>query len=185
MDRLTGKVRSLAAAADLIPDGATVSVSSSSGLGCPDAVLRVIGAHFAATGRPRDLTTVHPIAAGDMYGIDGIDHLAEPGLLKRVVAGSYPSGPSSMPSPKIWRLIDEDRVEAYNLPSGVLFHMHAAAGRPGVLTKVGLDTFVDPRRQGGRMNAATREDLVRVVAFGGDEWPTSRPSPSTSLSSAA
>ena len=84
-----------------------------------------------------------------MYGIDGIDHLAEPGLLKRVIAGSYPSGPSSMPSPKIWQMIDEDEVEAYNIPSGILFHMHAdaAAGRPGVLTKVGIDTFVDPRRQ--------------------------------------
>ena len=172
MSELPGKVRSLEEAATLIPDGATVSVSASSGLACPDAMLRAIGARFAATGRPRELTTLHPIAAGDMYGIDGIDHLAEPGLLKRVVAGSYPSGPSSLPSPKIWRMIDEDRVEAYNLPSGVLYHMHAdaAAGRPGVLTKVGLDTFVDPRRQGGRMNAATTEDLVRVVEFDGGEW---------------
>ena len=159
-------------AAGLIPNGATVSVSSSSGLGCPDLVLRAIGDRFRATGEPRGLTTVHPIAAGDMYGIEGIDHLAQPGLLKRVIAGSYPSGPSSMPAPKIWRMIDDDAVEAYNLPSGVLFDMHAdaAAGRPGVLTKVGLDTFVDPRRHGGRMNAATTEELVRVVEFDGEEW---------------
>ena len=53
-------------AAALIPDGATVSVSSSSGLGCPDAVLAAIGRRFAATGAPRNLTTLHPIAAGDM-----------------------------------------------------------------------------------------------------------------------
>ncbi len=166
------KVLTLDDAAALIPNGATVSVSSSSGLGCPDAVLRAIGDRFAATGEPQGLTTLHPIAAGDMYGIDGIDHLARPGLLKRVVAGSYPSGPSSMPAPAIWRLIDDGEVEAYNLPSGILFHMHAdaAAGRPGVLTKVGLDTFVDPRRQGGKMNAATIEELVRVVAFDGEEW---------------
>ncbi len=166
------KVVSLAAAAALVPDGSTVSVSSSSGLGCPDAMLRAIGERFAATGAPRELTTLHPIAAGDMYGIAGIDHLARPGLIKRVIAGSYPSGPSSMPSPAIWRMIHENEVEAYNLPSGVLFHMHAdaAAGRPGVLTKVGLDTFVDPRRQGGRMNDATTEELVRVVAFDGEEW---------------
>jgi acyl CoA:acetate/3-ketoacid CoA transferase len=149
-----------------------VSVSSSSGLGCPDGLLRAIGDRFRATGEPRGLTTIHPIAAGDMYGIDGMDHIAEPGLLRRVIAGSYPSGPSSLPSPRIWQLIDADAVEAYNLPSGVLFHMHtdSAAGRPGVLTKVGLDTFVDPRRQGGRMNAATREELVQVVVFDGDEW---------------
>jgi acyl CoA:acetate/3-ketoacid CoA transferase len=163
---------SLAEAAALIPDGATLSISSSSGLGCPDATLRAIGERFVQTGAPRNLTTLHPIAAGDMYGIQGIDHLAQPGLLKRVIAGSLPSGPSSLPSPKIWQMINRDEVEAYNLPSGILFHMHreAAAKRPGVLSKVGMDTFVDPRRQGGRMNTATREDIVKVVEFDGEEW---------------
>jgi len=166
------KVISLEKAAALIPSGAVVSVSSSSGLGCPDAMLRAIGERFAATGEPRDLTTIHPIAAGDMYGIAGMDHLAQPGLLKRVIAGSYPSGPSSLPSPKIWQMIGQNAVEAYNIPSGILFQLHAdvAAGRPGVLTKVGLDTYLDPRRQGGKMNEATKEDLVQLVEFDGDEW---------------
>lgn len=159
-------------AAALIPDRATITVSSSSGLGCPDAILHAVGQRFAITGTPRGLTMVHPIAAGDVYGIDGIDHVAEPGLLKRVIAGSYPSGPSSVPAPKIWRMIDENAVEAYNLPSGILFHMHreAAAKRPGVLTKVGLDTVVDPRHEGGKMNAAATDDIVRVVEFDGQEW---------------
>jgi len=166
------KLVSMAEAAAVIKGGATVSVSSSSGLACPDATLKAIGDRFRTTGEPRGLTMVHPIAAGDMYGIAGVDHIAEPGLIRRIIAGSYPSGPSSMPSPKIWQLIDGDQIEAYNLPSGVLFHMHAdaAAGRPGVLTKVGLDTFVDPRRQGGRMNRVTSEDIVRVVEFDGEEW---------------
>jgi acyl CoA:acetate/3-ketoacid CoA transferase len=166
------KVVSLAQAAELISDGAVVTVSSSSGLGCPDALLKAIGERFAATGSPRGITTLHPIAAGDMYGIDGIDYLAQPGLLKRVIAGSYPSGPSNLPSPNIWRMIDANEVEAYNLPSGILYHMHreAAAGRPGVFSKVGLDTFVDPRRLGGRMNDAAAEDVVKVVEFDGEEW---------------
>ena len=156
----------------LIGDAAVVTVSSSSGLGCPDAILQAIGQHFTVTGAPRNLTTIHPIAAGDMYGIGGIDHLAQPGLLRRVVAGSYPSGPSSLPSPRIWQMIADDQIEAYNIPSGILYHLHreVAAGRPGVLTHVGLDTFVDPRRQGGKMNAATREDLVQLVEFDGQEW---------------
>jgi acyl CoA:acetate/3-ketoacid CoA transferase len=159
-------------AAKLIPNGAVVSVSASSGLGCPNAVLQAIGERFAALGEPRNLTTLHPIAAGDMYGIDGMDYLAQPGLLKRVIAGSYPSGPSSLPSPKIWQMIYDNQVEAYNIPSGILFAMHneAAAKGPGVLTKVGMDTFVDPRRTGGRMNGCTTEDIVRVVQFDGDEW---------------
>jgi propionate CoA-transferase len=159
-------------AARKIPSGAVVSVSSSSGLGCPDAVLKGIGERFAVEGEPAGITTLHPIAAGDMFGIEGIDHLAQEGLLKRVIAGSYPSGPSSAPPPKIWQMIGTGEVEAYNFPSGIMFQMHreAAAGHPGVLTKVGMDTFVDPRRSGGRMNEATTEEIVRVVEFDGEEW---------------
>src|SRR6266487_255245 len=167
-------------AAALIPDGATVSVSSSSGLGCPDDVLGGIGERFAQTGSPNGLTTVHPIAAGDMYGVRGIDHLARPGLLTRVIAGSYPSGPSSSEPPGIWQMIERDEIEAYNLPSGALFQMHRAAAthQPGILSEVGLDTFVDPRRGGGRMNSRTGDDIVRVEDRDGQEWlfyPAIRP----------
>jgi len=96
-----------------------------------------------------------------MYGIPGVDHIAHPGLLKKVIAGSFPSGPSNMPSPKIWQMIIDNQIQAYNVPSGILFHMHreSAAGGPGVLTKVGMDTFVDPRRQGARMNKCTLRKL--------------------------
>lgn len=159
-------------AATLIPDQAVVCVSSSSGLHCPEAILQAVGERFSATGQPRQIVSLHPIASGDMYGITGIDHLAQPGLLKRVIAGSYPSGPSSLPSPKIWQMIRNNQIEAYNLPSGLIFHMlrEAAARRPGVLTKVGLDTFIDPRQSGGRMNECTTHDIVRVIEFDGEEW---------------
>lgn len=167
-----GKVVSAADAARLIKDGAIVSVSSSSGLGCPDAVLAAIGERFEVEGHPRNITTLHPIAAGDMYGIKGIDHLAKPGLLTKTLCGSYPSGPSSAEPPAIWKMIGENAVAAYNIPSGILFDMHreAAAKRPGVLTKVGLDTFVDPRRQGCAMNEAAREPVVELREFDGEEW---------------
>ena len=167
------KVLSAADAAALIPDGAVVTVSSSSGLGCPDAVLAAVGERFAASGHPRNLTTIHPIAAGDMYGIKGIDHIAQEGLLARVLAGSYPSGPSSAPSPAIWEMITADRIPAYNVPSGILFDLtrEAAAKRPGVMTKVGLGTFVDPELQGCAMNARGAADpIVRKIEFAGDTW---------------
>ena len=169
---MSAQIISFSAAAALIQDHAVVTVCGSSGLSCPDKMLAAIGERFASEGKPRDLTTIHPIAAGDMYGIKGIDHLTAPGLLKRVIGGSYPSGPSSLPSPKIWQMIINNEVEAYNLPSGIILDMHreVAAKRPGVLSKVGLDTFVDPRRQGGKMNNVTSEDLVRVVDFDGEQW---------------
>lgn len=159
-------------AAELIRDDSVVTVSSSSGLGCPDAALRGIGERFEETGFPRNLTTVHPIAAGDMYGIRGIDHIAHPGLLTKVIAGSYPSGPSKAEPPRIWQMIEADQIQAYNLPSGVLFQMHraGATSQPGVFTRVGLDTFVDPRHQGGRMNDATVDEVVEVTQVKGEEY---------------
>lgn len=78
-----------------------LSVSSSSALDCPDMVLRSVGERFVREGRARDLTALLPIAAGDMCGIGGIDHLARDGLLATVLAGSYPSGPSQEPMPQI------------------------------------------------------------------------------------
>ncbi|MCQ0969397.1 acyl CoA:acetate/3-ketoacid CoA transferase (plasmid) [Paracoccus sp. TK19116] len=168
-----GKIVTAAEAAARIADGAVVTVSSSSALGCPDAVLAAIGARFDAEGHPRNLTTLHPIAAGDMYGVKGIDHIAKDGLLSRILGGSYPSGPSSLEMPEIWKMIVEDRVLAYNVPSGIMFDMHrdVAARRPGVLTRVGLDTFVDPIRQGCAMNAAAAaHPIVHRHDFAGETW---------------
>jgi acyl CoA:acetate/3-ketoacid CoA transferase len=167
------KLMSADEAAGLIPDGAVVTVSSSSGLGCPDAVLAAIGRRFDTTGHPRGLTTLHPIAAGDMWGIKGIDHIAKEGCLARVIGGSYPSGPSSAEPPAIWRMVTGNAIPAYNIPSGILFDMHREAAKksPGVLTKVGMDTFVDPEREGCAMNArGAAEPVVSRVAFAGDTW---------------
>lgn len=174
------KVLTPEAAAALIGDGTVVSVSSSSGLNCPDRMLAAIGERFAREGHPRGITTLHPIASGDMWGIRGIDHIARPGLLARVLAGSFPSGPSSAESPAIWKMILADQVAAYNVPSGILFDMHreVAARRAGVMTRVGLDTYVDPDRQGCAMNGAAREPIVRKVRFDGEDWlhfPNIRP----------
>ncbi|MDB5556786.1 MAG: oxidoreductase protein [Rhizobium sp.] len=162
-----------AEAAALIPDGAVVSVSSSSGLGCPDLMLKAIGERFDTTGHPRDITTLHPIAAGDMSGIKGVDHIAKRGLLKRILGGSYPSGPSTSEPPLIWQMITNNEIPAYNIPSGIMFDMHreAAAKRPGVITKIGLETFVDPQKQGCAMNAAAAaEPVVKRISFEGEEW---------------
>jgi propionate CoA-transferase len=160
-----------AEAARLIADSAVITISSSSGLGCPDAVLDAIGQCYEETGSPANLTTLHPIAAGDMYGIKGIDHLCRPGQLLRVLAGSYPSGGSKLDPPLIRGLIHNDQIQAHNIPSGVLFQMHRAAstGQPGVLTEVGLGTYADPRIEGAKMNAVT-DDFVQLMTVNGNEY---------------
>ena len=170
---LASKQQSAEEAVAMIHDGDVVAVNASSGLCCPDAVLAALGARFAGEGHPAGLTMIHPIAAGDFFGMKGVDHIAQPGCIDRIIGGSYPSGPSSAEPPRIWQQIGANEVKAYNVPSGIIFDMlrEAAAFRPGVLTRVGMDTFVDPELEGCAMNEAARaEPIVRRVTFEGEEW---------------
>jgi len=167
------KIRSAKDAVAAIGDGAAVAVNSSSGLCCPDAVLEALGNRYREDGHPRGLKMIHPIAAGDMFGTKGVDHLAQDGMIDTIIGGSYPSGPSSSEPPLIWQLIGANKVAAYNVPSGIVFDiLHEAAGhRPGVITKVGLDTFIDPDLDGCAMNDRAREEpIVRKIDFEGDSW---------------
>ena len=167
------KVISASQAVSFISDGAVVAVNSSSGLCCPDAVLKALGERFRSEKTPAGLTLIHPIAAGDMFGTKGVDHLAQDGMIETIIGGSYPSGPSSGEPPLIWTLLGENRIAAYNVPSGIIFDMlrEAAALRPGVLTKVGMDTFVDPALEGCAMNdRAKKKPIVRRIDFENEEW---------------
>ena len=79
------KVKTAQEAAKFVRDGAVVAVNSSSGLCCPDAVLKALGERFDREGHPRGLTSVHPIAAGDFFGTRGVDHIAKPGMLVKII----------------------------------------------------------------------------------------------------
>ena len=167
-----GKVVDLATAMASIQDGAVVSVSCSSGVSLPDRALKALAERFESEEHPRGITVVFPINMGDMFGQPGLDHLVAPGLVRRLIGGSYTSGPGRMPVPPMRARIAANEMEAYNLPSGWLHQLHReiAGGRPGIITDVGIGTFVDPRLQGGRMNEATREQIVQVLELGGREW---------------
>jgi propionate CoA-transferase len=155
-----------------IEDGATVGVGGFVAVGIAERVLRALGERFEADGEPRDLTVVHPAAEGDTQGA-GLDHLADPALLERVVGSHWGFVPDVM------SLIVDNEVEAYNLPFGAMDHLlrDTGAGKPGTLSTVGLHTFVDPRREGGKVNERTTEDLVEVVEFDGEEYLRYRPIP--------
>ena len=150
----------------LVKDGATLYCSGVGLAGFAEEVAVSIYDEFKASGHPRDLTIWHACGLGNAKD-KGIYHLCHPGLLKRIVGGHFGVG-----GPILMQLIMNNQIEAYNLPQGVLVVLprEMAAGRPGLLTKVGLETFVDPRIEGGKVNSVTTENLVEVVNFDGEEW---------------
>jgi propionate CoA-transferase len=161
----TPRVLDAEAAAGLITSGQTLIVEGSSGFGVAEAVLSALERRFESSGEPRDLTLVHTTGVGDRAA-RGINHLAHEGMLRRVIGGNWGLMPSLI------KLIADDKVEAYNFPQGVLCQLYReiAAGKPGVISHVGLDTYMDPRQDGGRMNARTQEPLVELVQLAGREW---------------
>ncbi len=156
-----------AGAAQLVPDGATIALCGCLSLLEPDAILQGIEARFLQDGHPRNLTVIHPVMVASRKGT-GINRCAHDGLMRRVIGGSF----SIFPDYEITGMIKQDRVEAYNLPIGTIMHWlrESGAGRPGLLTGVGLQTYVDPRVEGGRTNAAAKEPLSQIVHLAGREW---------------
>jgi len=149
----------------VLHDGDVLATTGYGGHGIPEQLLVTLERRFLDTGTPRELTLVHSTGQGD-GGARGLNHLGHEGLLKRVIGGHYGL------APRVVALVLANKVEAYNLPEGVITHLYRdiAAGKPGTLSRVGLGTFVDPRLEGGKMNRVTREDLVRVMMVGDEEY---------------
>lgn len=160
------KVTTAQAALEHILDGMTVAILGSGGGVCePTYLLKELGKKYADTHSPQNLTLLHANGIGDKDSF-GTDALAMEGLVKRDIAGHWGMAPSMA------QLALDEKIEAYNLPQGVISQMYQtiASHKPGVITKTGLNTFIDPRIEGGKMNASAKEDLVRLIELEGEEW---------------
>jgi len=166
------KVISALEASKLIKNGDTVGVSGFVGNGHPEALSDAIEKRFLKEGAPKNLTLMYCAGQGDGKDL-GLNHFGNEGMVKRAIGGHWNL------APKLGKLAVENKIEAYNFPQGTLTHWlrNVAGNKPGVITKVGLNTFVDPRVEGGKINDVTTEELVEVIELGGEEWMWYKPFP--------
>jgi len=150
----------------MIKPGDTVAFGGFLGAAHPEEITKTIKEEFLEHGLPNDLTVIFAAAQGDS-GERGLNHLGEDGLVKKIIGGHFGL------VPRLQKLITENKISAYNLPQGVISHLYRdiAAGKPGVISDVGLSTFVDPRIEGGKLNqrAEADGDIVEVIDLKGEE----------------
>jgi propionate CoA-transferase len=159
------KVVTAAEAVRLIRDGDAVVVEGFVGQGFAEELTLALEERFLQTGAPRDLTLVFAVAQGNRQG-RGLDRLCYEGLLKRAVGGHWAL------SAELGKMALENKIEAHNLPQGTISQLFrdTAAGKPGLLTRVGLGTFVDPRHGGGKINERTTEERVELITLDDEEY---------------
>jgi len=148
-----------------VPDGATLLIGGSgAGHALPQLFIDTLADLYSSEGSPRDLTTVRVVGIGD-FADRGFSQLALPGLMKRTIGSNIGN------EPRLGELVAAGEIEAYSFPQGVLSQLcrEIAAGRPGLVTAVGLGTYVDPRQTGGKQGKAL-EDFVEVVELADEEW---------------
>lgn len=160
------KVKILTArqAADLVKDGDVITTSGFVASCNAEALCKALEERYLETGTPKNLTLIYAASQGNRDG-RGADHLAHEGLLKRAIAGHWNT------APKLAQLALDNKMEGYNIPQGTILHMFRdiAANKIGTFTTVGLETFVDPRNGGGKLNSITKDDLSKIIEIEGTE----------------
>jgi propionate CoA-transferase len=169
---LKNKVITAAEAIALISDGNVVCTTGFVQSCIPEALHAALEQRYVETGAPKGLTLIMCAGAGDSKGL-GTGRLHHEGLLARVIAANFGR------MPKVAEAAQNNKIQGYNLPQGIISKLYrsCASGQPGLFSKVGLHTYVDPRLGGGKVNSVTTEDIVKLVEVDGREWLFYRATP--------
>jgi propionate CoA-transferase len=160
------KVMGGSEAAQLIKDGDTIAITSASMVGYPDYVIKRLEERYLETKHPCGLTLYAGCGHGNPLGYGADNRFGHPGFLKRTVC-THPDV-----VPHVRKLIEDGEIECYVFPQGVVHQLYraSAAKQPGILTKIGIGTYIDPRQDGGKLNNATTEELVELMLIDGEEY---------------
>ena len=160
------KVITAVQAAELIHNDSRLWIEGGSGgLNEPGTLYAAVRRRFDEEGEPRNITLMHPNGVGDGKG-RGVDLFAAEGLVSTCIGGHFGFSPAMV------KLILDEKIKGYNLPQGIMAQLirEIAAKRPGLLTHVGLHTFVDPRYSGGALNSISDDKLVELMEMKGQEY---------------
>lgn len=155
-------------------DGAVIAISGFNMATTPEHLILELHRLYEKTGHPKKIFIIS----------DALP--AVPGrALDRVAEDLYREGDTEflrgflIPylgfSPWLQRLVLEDLVEAYSWPLGIAAYWfrEIASGRPGLVTSIGVGTFLDPRQDGGALNERARRSRtcrVELLEIGGREY---------------
>lgn len=153
-------------AAQMIGDNIRIGTVGFLLTGAAEEIWIELEKRFLDSGSPRNLSLFWASGVGDGGEVRGLNHLCHEGLLAKTIGGHYGL------IKKLGPMVNSNKIQAYNLPQGVMCQMYRdmAAGKPGVLTHVGLGTFVDPDYEGGKINEITKEDIVQKVNLNGQDY---------------
>lgn len=165
-----------AEAAQLVKDGDTLVVAGFGSYASPEELMQALAKRYEAEAHPQNITAVCGITPGDKTeslepgkGMDlGLNRLKAKGLIGSVLVGNLTDARA------LAYMAGNNEIAAYIPPMGVMCNLFraVAGGRPGLITKVGLGTFADPRVEGAAVNQMARDKgaIVRLMEIDGEEY---------------
>lgn len=164
------KIISSSDAAKLINDHSHVLFSGFGSYGAPDDILDAIAKRYSQEKHPAMIHAYCGVCTGDNTDRPvGFNRLAELGLIGTLVAAHFKYAKS------VWKNIADNKTAAFTIPLGAMVQLFCAkaARQPGILTKIGIHTYIDPRRDGPEANDLGRQrgnQYVEVMNVKGNDY---------------